>query len=169
VCRNTVATPESDWLEVEAGGVVPMEWELTAKHIGDCFVYISCTPDLPDLEKEWFKIADVPYCRDPSQEDLTQALADGRTDGSLGGPLSGVPINIAIPNFLAANDHCILRWEWYALHQVRSVEYYAQCVDIKITVFPLSKQTNLLTACTSLHLAFICNYFLGQYCWCSSS
>jgi len=133
VCRNTVPSSEDQWLEVEAGSIVPMQWELTAKHIGDCFIYISCTPDVPDLEKEWFKIADVPYCRDPSKEDLAQALDDGRTDGSLGGPLSGVPVNILIPDFLPPSPHCILRWEWYALHQVTQVEYYAQCVDIVIT------------------------------------
>jgi len=133
VCRDTQEQLPADYTTVEAGGTLAMQWELTAKHIGDCFIYISCTPDLADLEKEWFKIADVPYCRDPSKEDLDQMLEDGRSDGSLGGPLSGVPVDITIPDFLAPSDHCILRWEWYALHQVSQVEYYAQCVDIKIT------------------------------------
>lgn len=41
-------------------------------------------------------------------------------------------VKIRIPSWIPNCDHCILRWEWTGLHVHPTVEYYAQCVDVKI-------------------------------------
>jgi len=109
VCRddaggNPLAT-------ITAGSQTNIKWSLTALHVGDCFLYLTYDLALPDTQKRWFKIAQWLDCKAYNGQD--------------------VPVNI--PSYLPACTHCIMRWEWYALHLYPgSVEYYTQCVDVAI-------------------------------------
>lgn len=107
VCRNTVPNP--NLVTLNAGSNLPMAWDFPANHVGDCFAYITYDQGKPDNEKKWFKIANLPKCNENHA------------------------VTVKIPDFLPPCEHCILRWEWYALHVRPNIEYYAQCVDVKIT------------------------------------
>lgn len=39
---------------------------------------------------------------------------------------------IYIPEWLPSAEHAVLRWEWYALHLYPNIEFFTQCVDVKI-------------------------------------
>jgi len=111
VCRNYAAVPSSNFISVQAGENVNVQWSFSAAHVGDCFAYLSYTPDLPDNQKVWFKIKSWARCEQTMNQNMP----------------------VTIPSYLPSCDHCILRWEWYALHVRPTIEYYAQCVDVRIT------------------------------------
>lgn len=113
VCRNYTASPSSQWATLTAGTNAPIQWAMESAHPGDCFAYLSYDSDsVPDVQKKWFKIGEFSQCN-------LQNL---------------VTLNLAIPSYLPSCDHCILRWEWYALHlqSIGIVEFYSQCADVKI-------------------------------------
>lgn len=113
VCRNYSASPQSQWATLTAGTSAPIQWAMEAPHPGDCFAYLSYDADtVPDTQKKWFKIAEFSQCN--LQNLQTQQMT--------------------IPSYLPSCDHCILRWEWYALHlqSIGIMEYYSQCSDVKI-------------------------------------
>lgn len=100
-----------------AGQTTPITWNTPAGHRGECYLYMSydCNGKTgPCDPTNFFKIAAFPGCGHP---------------GTL--PLE-TTINTLIPAALPACDHCVLRWEWTGHHQVTSIEFYAQCADIKI-------------------------------------
>jgi len=72
--------------------------------------------NVADTQKKWFKIASYSQCNLQNVVNL--------------------PLNI--PSYLPSCDHCILRWEWYALHlqAINIVEFYSQCADVKIVGNP---------------------------------
>lgn len=108
ICRNQPAsTPQ---VEVSAGGKLTLQWTFPALHVGDCAVYITYDTNKPQSEQMWFKIQDFPKCKDQHETD----------------------VQLDIPSWLPQCEHCILRWEWIALHVRPRIELYNQCVDIKI-------------------------------------
>jgi len=110
-CRGDAASTPSNYLALTAGGTIQMTWILPAPHVGDCFAYITYDSALPIGQQNWFKIAQWPDCRNTT----------------------GVANNLLIPSYLPACTHCILRWEWYALHVWPTIEFYSQCVDVSIS------------------------------------
>lgn len=116
VCRDHPSVSPSQYLPVTAGSDIDFAWSFTALHPGDCFAYISYDGDdsIAPQQKKFFKIAQWAECRN----------------------MSDVDIKLRIPSYLPSSDHAILRFEWYALHVRPTIEYYAQCVDLKITGNP---------------------------------
>jgi hypothetical protein len=115
ICRNDPAPTPDKFVSVQAGALTNFQWFTPAAHVGDCFLYITYDADKPDAEKLWFKIAELPDCKSQT----------------------GQIVPVTIPNYLASCEHCIIRWEWYALHLYPgNVEFYAQCFDAKIVADP---------------------------------
>jgi len=117
VCRNYTATPSNLWTTLVAGSSTPMKWAMEAAHPGDCFAYLSYDGEsVPDVQKKWFKIAEFGQCNLQNMQTMT----------------------LNIPSYLPSCEHCILRWEWYALHlqSIGIVEFYSQCADVKIVGNP---------------------------------
>jgi len=113
VCRNDPnSNPKT---KVTAGQSLNMQWTLTAKHWGDCSVYISYSDaavnGVGDEKRaaKFFKIANVPDCRQ----------------------YSGQEYAIDLPGWLPAGQ-AVIRWEWYALHMHPAIEFYVQCADVVI-------------------------------------
>lgn len=110
VCRhatpNAAITPPS----VTAGTDLSLTWDFSAAHVGDCAVFISYDVALPLAQQEYFKIANLPKCKDQNR----------------------TPVPIKMPSWLPGGA-AILRWDWYGLHQgPNSPEFYSQCVDLNI-------------------------------------
>lgn len=112
VCRNLPALSPSQYKTVTAGQTVDMTWGMEAPHPGDCFAYISYDVNKEDTQMKWFKIAQWNDCE----------------------RLNLQAMKVTIPSYLPSCEHCVLRWEWYALHlrDINIVEFYSQCADIKI-------------------------------------
>ncbi len=101
-----------------AGSSIPVEWVFQAPHPGDCSVWLAypdATGSVANPEK-WIKLQDFPGCLNPQ-----------------GGNPPNAKINVPLPKELPSCEHCVLRWEWYAVQQVGNVEFYVNCADIKIT------------------------------------
>lgn len=116
ICRDDPAPDASKYQTIQAGAPFTIQWEFTAAHPGDCFLYITYDVNIPDAQKLWFKIASIADCRAQNNQ----------------------PITVNIPNYLAGCAHCIIRWEWYGLHlyPVGPVEFYAQCFDAVVVAAP---------------------------------
>eukprot|EP01114_Cavostelium_apophysatum_P012784 TRINITY_DN2947_c0_g1_i1.p1 TRINITY_DN2947_c0_g1~~TRINITY_DN2947_c0_g1_i1.p1 ORF type:complete len:577 (-),score=113.15 TRINITY_DN2947_c0_g1_i1:162-1892(-) len=112
VCRSDPAMPSNMWTTLTAGATSTVQWALEAPHPGDCFLYLSYDADASDTQKKWFKIAQWDKCNYLNLQNLTYT----------------------VPSYLPSCEHCILRWEWYALHlrDINIVEFYSQCADVKI-------------------------------------
>jgi len=108
VCRGYAAeTPQATLV---AGTSTIVRWDFSALHAGDCFFYLSYDTSLSPTSMAWFKIAEIANCNS----------------------LSGTDFSLSIPSWIKACTHCVLRFEWYALHQVTTTEFYTQCVDVTI-------------------------------------
>jgi len=108
VCRNQPAGNPVTTLT--AGQPLTVAWSMFAPHVGDCFFYLSYDATLPDAQKTWFKIAEIPDCW----------------------MMNNQPQQITIPNYIPSCSNCILRWEWYSIQLEPKVEFYSQCVDVAI-------------------------------------
>jgi len=113
VCRNDPnANPKT---RVTAGQSLDMRWTLTAKHWGDCSVYVgygdAAVSGIGDAKRDarFVKIANVQDCRQFSGQDYA----------------------VDLPGWLPAG-HAVIRWEWYALHMHPAIEFYVQCADVII-------------------------------------
>jgi len=103
VCRDLPKAGNT--ATITAGGSTTFQWAFSAAHVGDCAAYLSY-----DGGNNWFKIWEMFDCKSANNQD----------------------VQVAIPSYLPACGSCILRWEWYALHQWPNVEFYAQCADVQI-------------------------------------
>jgi len=109
VCRHDgPVTPVTR--EITPGGTLDLEWNFGAAHVGDCAVYLSYDVSSTRAEQKFFKVANLPKCRENNNEVVT----------------------IIIPDWLQAGQ-VVVRWDWYALHQHPSVEFYSQCYDAMVT------------------------------------
>jgi len=108
VCRNYPAGASQ--MTVNAGSQIKVQWFFTAAHVGDCFTYLSYDVDAAPANQKWFKISEHPQCNQQNNQ----------------------PQTVTIPDWVPAG-RAVLRWEWYALHQWPSCEFYAQCVDLTIS------------------------------------
>lgn len=110
VCRHAARNTAIPYTEITAGTELALQWNFGAAHVGDCSVYISYDVELDRAQQKYFKIANLPRCKDQNRQDVT----------------------IMMPDFLPAGN-AILRWDWWGLHGWPAVEWYSQCVDITIT------------------------------------
>jgi len=108
VCRS--AQVQSTKLPVTAGGSLALNWDFGAAHRGDCALYVSYDVSATRGQQKWFKIANLPRCKDQNRQDVA----------------------VKIPSFLK-NGHAVFRWDWYALHIFPSAEFYSQCFDAMVT------------------------------------
>lgn len=98
-----------------SGDIINLEWVIEAPHPGDCSIWLSYDTNV-DSPQNWIKLKDIPGCLSPNGI-VTQRLNS---------------YSFKLSEFLPSCEHCILRWEWYAVQQVSNVEFYVNCVDIKI-------------------------------------
>ncbi|KAL6078795.1 Tegument protein VP13/14 [Balamuthia mandrillaris] len=106
----------SDLLALTAGQNLDLSWYLNAPHPGECLIYLSTGPT-DDPETEWYLIDVIWNC----------AFGEGKESGDT------VEGAVTIPEYALDCEHCVLRWEWYAIQQVDAIEYYVQCVDVSIS------------------------------------
>jgi len=110
VCRHAMKNPAITPPQVTAGTDLSLTWDFSAAHVGDCSVFLSYDVDKALAEQEYFKIANMPKCKDQNR----------------------MPMPIRMPAWLPAGD-AVLRWDWYGLHQgPNSPEFYSQCADINV-------------------------------------
>eukprot|EP01111_Echinosteliopsis_oligospora_P013452 TRINITY_DN482_c0_g1_i1.p1 TRINITY_DN482_c0_g1~~TRINITY_DN482_c0_g1_i1.p1 ORF type:complete len:263 (+),score=63.39 TRINITY_DN482_c0_g1_i1:105-893(+) len=110
ICRSNQVMPQANWTTITAGSTLTIQMNFQAAHVGDCFMYLTYDADKPEDEMRWFKIWQQYECKDNNRVD--------------------VPVKI--PDYIPSTSHAILRWEWYALHVFPTIEFYAQCVDVKV-------------------------------------
>ena len=113
-CHDTSASSPS--ITVNAGDTIQVELTIEAPHPGDCSLWLSYDTNV-DSPQNWIKLYDYPGCFSPNGIDTFQ----GRKS-----------IPVFFPQSLPSCEHCVLRWEWYTVQQVSNVEFYVNCVDIKI-------------------------------------
>lgn len=99
-----------------SGDIINLEWIMEAAHPGDCSIWLSYDTNI-DSPVNWIKLKDIPGCLSPNGIDA---------------PLGINRYSLQLPDFLPSCEHCVLRWEWYAVQQVSNVEFYVNCIDIKI-------------------------------------
>jgi len=107
VCRHGPVNPTQ---EITPGGTLDLTWDFGAAHVGDCAVYLSYDVSSTRAEQKFFKIANLPKCREQNRQAVT----------------------ITIPDWLPAGQ-VVVRWDWYALHVRPSIEFYSQCFDATVT------------------------------------
>jgi len=108
VCRHSNPTPSQ--ADLEAGKSTILRWDFSAKHVGDCDVYLSYDVNAALADMTWFKIANLYDCR----------LKSSREDNV-----------IQLPSWLPSGP-AVLRFGWYAVHTWPNVEFYSQCSDVTI-------------------------------------
>ena len=131
-CHDTSASPPS--FIVNAGDTIQVELTIEAPHPGDCSLWLSYDTNV-DSPQNWFKLKDYPGCFSPNGIDTFQGSKS---------------IPVFFPKELPSCDHCILRWEWYTVQQVSNVEFYINCVDIKI-VNNLNNNCNIPSPTTQIN------------------
>ena len=99
-----------------SGSVINLEWLMEAPHPGDCSIWLSYDTNV-NSPANWIKLKDIPGCLSPNGIDAPSGINR---------------YSLTLPEFLPSCEHCVLRWEWYAVQQVSNVEFYVNCVDIKI-------------------------------------
>lgn len=110
VCRHAEADPSATPAMIAAGGTTQVQWDTSAPHEGDCALFISYDIGLPRVSQRYMKIANFPDCASRS----------------------GQSVSVAIPGTLPAGD-AVLRWDWRALHAFPTVEWHAQCADVRVS------------------------------------
>lgn len=113
-------------MTLKAGETATVKARMTAPHVSDCSLYLSDPNQDANDPTNYYKIADFPFC--------------GGNPNKPGSPPPGlVPLTFTVPDGVPACDHCVLRWEWIALHV--KVEYFASCTDVRVenTKYPNSQ------------------------------
>lgn len=99
-----------------SGDTIQLEIMMEAPHPGDCSIWLSYDLNF-NSPQNWFKLKDFPGCFSLNGVNTFQGLKK---------------IQIYLPEFLPSCEHCVLRWEWYSVQLVSNVEFYVNCIDIKI-------------------------------------
>ena len=113
-CHDSLASPII--ATYSTGSNIDLEWTMEAPHPGDCSIWLSYDTNV-DSPVNWIKLRDIPGCLSPNGIDT---------------PVGINKYSFQLPDFLPSCEHCVLRWEWYAVQQVSNVEFYVNCIDIKI-------------------------------------
>eukprot|EP00122_Pirum_gemmata_P006056 Pgem_evm1s5534 len=120
---NTQPQPRDQWSTLTAGQQFTFEVDYKASHPGDCSLHVS-VPNTKDNIKDpwlWYKILDWPGC--------------GSTERNWSNSRQKVSKTFTLPKGMPACDHCVLRWEWAAVHMAADggdTQFYTTCHDIKV-------------------------------------
>ena len=104
---------------IRAGMPLEVAWFFQAVHPGDCSLYVSYDAE-KDAPEHWIKLADFPGC----QSDVSSGV-DAQQQGRNA-------VHITLPSWLPSCDHCVLRWEWSAIHDPVHIQQYCDCSDVTI-------------------------------------
>jgi len=144
ICKNMPDSPSSNWATLTAGQSANIQWAMEAQHPGDCYAYLSYDISKDDTQKKWFKVGQWRDCH----------LMNVATQ------------TFTVPAYLPPCDHCILRWEWQAMHlvAVNEMEFYAQCADVKI-VSNVAKNAPLPTPQVTIpgHIPMSAKFYRNPY------
>ncbi len=143
-CKDLAA--ESPSLTLNAGTNLTLTLFYQAFHPGDCSVYISYDAE-KDAPISWLALAHIPGCVSHAAtrtHDYSLIALDavrvfepccgqaGGQDRTLVGPTT-LSFNVTLPPWLASCAHCVLRWEWVAVHQpAAGPQQYLDCVDVSV-------------------------------------
>jgi hypothetical protein len=108
-----------------AGEVLELEWQIQARHPGDCSLWVSYD-DEKTAPETWIKLYDFVGCMDQS------SMAEYLSTPSWTDPLALSTYSITLPDWLPSCDHCILRWEWITVQALSNIELYVTCADVTI-------------------------------------
>jgi len=130
-CRNDPQSvpAENKWT---AGDQIDVKWLLSAKHVGDCALWISydhVKTGSAKADMKFFKIANWFDCKSMDQDTL----------------------KVTLPSWLPAG-RAVIRWDWYALHVFPTIEYYSQCADVNINASVNSLQVSDVPAYSVVNL-----------------
>mmetsp|Transcript_53981 Transcript_53981/g.155834 ORF Transcript_53981/g.155834 Transcript_53981/m.155834 type:complete len:765 (-) Transcript_53981:138-2432(-) len=114
-CHDMRPAPGPPPTTLVAGQAFNATWKMEAGHPGDCYFYLSYDADYAE-PKRFFKIWGIPGC----------GALDGKAIPDV------VTRTITLPEELPPCEHCVLRWEWTAHQQVKNIEYYLSCADVRI-------------------------------------
>ena len=128
-CKDMAAEVPSTTLH--AGSNLTLSIWFQAWHPGDCSVYLSYDENNKDAPSTWLVLGHYPGCAGGGD----RTLSDGTT----------LSFNVSLPPWLASCAHCVLRWEWSAVHQPGRPQQYLDCADVKV-----AGQSSALTAETML-------------------
>eukprot|EP00122_Pirum_gemmata_P021465 Pgem_evm1s19997 len=114
---NTGYLPRNQWTTLTAGEKFTFELDFKAAHPGDCNLYVS-VPGYEDMRNpsKWYKIYEFPGC--------------GSKGRNWSNNRQKVKKTITLPKGMPKCDHCVLRWEWAAVHMTGDTQFYASCSDI---------------------------------------
>jgi hypothetical protein len=101
VCRHAARNAAVPLHQLTAGGTMQLTWNFGAAHVGDCAVFVSYDVLLARSAQRYFKVANLPKCREQNNQ----------------------PMSFTLPTWLPGGE-AIVRWDWYALHVFPSVEFY---------------------------------------------
>jgi len=108
---------------IEAGSLLEVAWwfQPTANHPGDCSLYISYDRDKHE-PANWIKLQDFVGCGsdwwDPASSNMPPAGTNSYA--------------VRLPKWLPSCEHCVLRWEWTAVHNRPNVQQYVDCADVVV-------------------------------------
>ena len=104
---------------LQAGHSHRVAWYFQATHPGDCSIYLSYDRS-KDAPARWLKLFDFPGC----QSDV-RSKSDAQQQGENS-------VTVTMPEWLPSCDHCVLRWEWQAIHDRQHIQQYVDCSDVKV-------------------------------------
>jgi len=110
VCRVPNGHSSTPNIDVTAGQILELKWELTAAHPGDGGLWISYDASFSNTQDmRFFKIANFPQLRLMNRK----------------------RVKVLLPSWLPSGQ-AVLRWDWYATHNQPYTEFFVNCVDINI-------------------------------------
>lgn len=99
-----------------AGDTIQLNIMMEAPHPGDCSIWLSYDLNV-NSPQNWVKLKNFPGCFSLNGIDTFSGFKS---------------IFVYLPEYLPSCEHCVLRWEWYSVQLVSNVEFYVNCIDIKI-------------------------------------
>jgi len=153
VCRVPNGYSSTPNIDVTAGQVLELKWELTAAHPGDGGLWISYDASFSNTQDmRFFKVANFPQLR----------------------LMNGKRVKVLLPSWLPPGQ-AVLRWDWYATHNQPYTEFFVNCVDINVRssslILPSSIQpSHKLETGTSSATSYPLYNDNSAWCWdCSGS
>ena len=116
-CKKFRAAPPSTTLV--AGNSTRITWFFQATHPGDCSLYISYDGGNKDEPEHWIKLFDFPGCT----SDISNFNMPGKGSNT---------VHVVLPSWLPSCEHCVMRWEYQAIHDRSNIQQYVDCADVTV-------------------------------------